>query len=86
MHAEGYRGAALLLGYVAVFLLVLAWSAVEPFDRLTWLLEVLPAVLGLVVLIATYRRFPLTPLVYFLISAHALVLVVGGHYPEFDTF
>jgi putative membrane protein len=31
-------------------------------------------------LIVTYRRFPLTPLLYVLIALHALVLIVGGHY------
>jgi putative membrane protein len=32
------------------------------------------------ILIATARRFPLTPLSYRLIFVHALILMVGGHY------
>jgi putative membrane protein len=28
----------------------------------------------------TYRRFPLTPLLYTLLAIHALILMVGGHY------
>lgn len=71
------------------YLIVLAWSAIGPKDRTVWWLEVLPAVVGAVVLLATYWRFRLTPLLYVLIWAHALVLLVGGHYtyaevPLFD--
>ncbi|MFZ5558719.1 MAG: DUF2238 domain-containing protein [Pseudomonadota bacterium] len=39
-----------------------------------------PAIAGAVILIATFRRFPLTPLLYVLIFLHAAVLMVGGHY------
>jgi putative membrane protein len=31
-------------------------------------------------MLATYRRFPLTNLLYCLIFVHALILMVGGHY------
>jgi len=67
----------LLFSIGAVCLLV---SAIHPYDWLTWWLEVLPALLGVAVLIATYRRFPLTPLVYRLILLHALILILGAHY------
>ncbi len=65
---------------VVTFLLVLVWSAIGPKDRGVWWLEVSPAIVGAVVLLATWGRFPLTPLLYVLIWAHALVLFVGGHY------
>ena len=68
------------LTWIAVFLLVLTWSAIEPADRLTWWMEVIPAILGLGVLLMTRQRFPLTGLVYFLILIHAVILMVGGHY------
>jgi putative membrane protein len=58
----------------------LAISGLHPHDRLTWLLEVFPILIGVPVLVATYRRFPLTPLAYYLIFAHALILMLGGHY------
>jgi len=67
----------LLFSIGAVCLLV---SAIHPYDWLTWWLEVMPALLGVAVLIATYRRFPLTPLVYRLILLHALILILGAHY------
>ncbi|MEK6376094.1 MAG: DUF2238 domain-containing protein [Acidobacteriota bacterium] len=65
---------------LALFALVFIWSAIRPHDYLTWALEVFPAVIGLVLLIATRRSFPLTPLLYALIFLHAVILVVGGHY------
>ena len=61
-------------------LLVLAWSGVGPFDRLTWFLEVAPAFVGLAVMAATWRQFPLTPLVTVLIGLHMIILAVGGKY------
>lgn len=68
------------LALLALTLAVLLWSAIRPFDFLTWLLEVAPALAGLVILGATFRRFPLTALLYTLIAAHMIVLAVGGHY------
>ncbi|WP_417534562.1 DUF2238 domain-containing protein [Marinobacterium stanieri] len=71
------------------FLLVLVWSAIEPRDRLTWWLEVAPALAAAALLLATRRAFPLTPLLYALVLAHCVILMVGGHYtyaevPLFD--
>lgn len=65
---------------VALTLLALAASGIGPFDRPTWFLETFPVMLGLPLLIATHRRFPLTPLVCRLLFGHALILVLGGHY------
>ena len=70
-------------------LLILIWSAWHPADRLTWWLEVFPALAGLILLAATYRRFPLTTLCYVAIVLHMSILFVGGHYtyarvPFFD--
>jgi putative membrane protein len=60
--------------------LLLVWSGIRPHDRFTWLLEVAPILLGVPVLVATRRRFPLTPLAYRLIFLHAAILMLGGHY------
>ncbi|TYC62864.1 DUF2238 domain-containing protein [Marinobacter sp. BW6] len=77
--------------WVLVFLAVFVWSAVAPKDRATWVLEVLPAAIGFVLVAWCFFRYPLTPLVYFLILVHAIILMVGGHYtyaevPLFDWF
>ena len=59
---------------------ILVGSAVAPYDRVTWLLEVFPVLVVLPLLILTYRRFPLTDLLYALIFVHALILIAGGIY------
>jgi putative membrane protein len=66
--------------WIITFLTFLVWSGIYPKDYLTWALEVSPAVIGFIVLAATYRSFPLTPLLYTLILIHCIVLMVGGHY------
>jgi putative membrane protein len=62
------------------FTIVLAWSAVHPHDYFTWALEIFPAILALAALALTYRRFQFTTFVYALITLHACILFVGGHY------
>jgi len=66
--------------YLGIFAMVFVWSAIRPHDRLTWVLEVFPAVLGLVVLAATFKRFRFTHLAYTLMLIEAVILMVGGHY------
>jgi putative membrane protein len=65
-------------GVALIFLLVLSGSA--PYDRLTWWMEVMPVLVALPLLAATWRRFPLTTLLYVLIFLHAVVLIGGGTY------
>lgn len=65
---------------LVVVLTALVLSGIDPYDRLTWLLEVLPVMLAAPILWLTYRRFPLTMLLYVLIALHALVLIGGGAY------
>ena len=67
----------------------MAWSMIQPYDWPTWVMETLPVWIGAPVLIFTRRKFPLTNLLYILITAHMLVLIVGAHYtyarvPLFD--
>jgi len=75
--------------WLAIFLPVFVWSAIRPADTFTWFLEAAPAVIGLLVLLATRKSFPLTGLVYSLILVHCVILMVGAHYtyaevPLFD--
>jgi putative membrane protein len=68
------------LALLATVVLVLLWSSWQPHDRFTWWLEVTPGLVGLLFLLATYRRFRFTTLCYTLIALHICVLCVGGHY------
>ncbi|PKF33202.1 DUF2238 domain-containing protein [Acinetobacter proteolyticus] len=68
-----YLGTAIL----AILLLI---SGIQPFDRITGWLEVIPVLIVVPLLFATYKAFPLSPLLYGLIFLHAIVLIVGGAY------
>ena len=60
--------------------IALAISAIRPNGRFNWLMETLPAIVGGLLLAATYRRFRFTTLVYLLAWVYALVMITGGHY------
>ncbi|KKW80205.1 hypothetical protein AAV96_06255 [Acinetobacter sp. AG1] len=63
-----------------ILILLLLLSGLQPYDRATWLMEVVPVLVVLPILFATYSRFQLTNLLYSLIFLHAIVLIVGGAY------
>ncbi len=67
---------ALLLLLLALFV----WSAINPLEYFTWFLEVSPAIIGILVLAFTFKKFQFTSLVYILIFLHCVILIVGGHY------
>ena len=71
---------SLLLALLAATIIALVVSGWQPYDRLTWLMEVLPVLIALPVLIVTRDRYPLTTLLYVLIFLHGLVLMGGGAY------
>jgi len=75
--------------WITIFIAVLIWSGINPYDTFTWFLEVSPALIGFIVLAITRKSFPLTPMVYTLILIHSIILMIGGHYtyaevPLFD--
>lgn len=69
-----------LIAAAVVLIIILLLSAIRPYDYTTWFLEVAPVLIALPVMAATYRRFPLTSLLYVLIFIHALILISGGAY------
>jgi len=71
-----------ILFCIGSFLLValLVYSGLNPYDDLTWLMEVLPVLIALPILLFTYRSYPLTSLLYVVIFIHAVVLIFGGMY------
>ena len=66
--------------WLTIYFLGLGWSAIHPHDYFTWLLEASPALLGVLILAATQKRFPLTALAYTLILIHCMILFIGAHY------
>ena len=73
-----HRQLLLVLGGVVLAALVV--SGLSPHERLTWLMEVAPVLIAAPVLAWTHRTFPLTTLLYAVITVHALVLILGGAY------
>ena len=77
--------------WLFIYFTVFIWSLINPKDLFTWFLEVFPAIIALIVLAISYKKFKLTPLIYWLILIHCIILMVGGHYtyaqvPLFDFF
>lgn len=66
----------LLLLVTAVFI----WSVIKPEGYLIWTMEVLPAVVVLIIVIATYNKFRLTTLSYFIIAILSITMFIGAHY------
>lgn len=61
-------------------LIYLALTGVAPYDRLTWFMEIVPILIGLPILIISYKKFPLTKIAYTLIFIHAIILMHGGEH------
>ena len=77
------------IAWISSFFVVLIWSGIHPKDYFTWFLEVAPALIGLIAVSVTYKKFRLTNLSYVLILIHCIILMIGGHYtyaevPLFD--
>jgi len=76
---------ALLILFVIGFIV----SGIQPHDYFTWILEVLPGFVGMVILLLTFKKFQFTYLTYVFILVHCYILFIGGHYtyaqvPLFD--
>jgi putative membrane protein len=74
------RHPAYPLTLLGITIVLLGISAYHPYDMATWWMEVAPIFVAIPILLATYRRFPLTSLVYTLIFIHACILILGAHY------
>lgn len=72
-------------GLAALVAVVATWSAILPFDRPTWWLEVAPVLLAAPLIALSWRRFPLTPLLCAAVALHMILLLYGGHYTYAET-
>jgi putative membrane protein len=72
-----------------VFTATLLWSILNPKEVFTCFLEIIPAIIGVLILALTFKRFRFTNFTYTLILIHCIILFIGGHYtyaevPFFD--
>ena len=65
-------GGVLLIVFVATFF-------TTPAGKLNWWLEVGPGVIGMAALALTFKRFPMSRLIYVCVFVHILILVYGGY-------
>lgn len=75
----------------AVVVIVGIWSAIRPYEWLTWFLEASPIIVIFTMAVLTYKRFPFTPLSYWLFALGSALVLIGAHYtyarmPVFETF
>jgi len=74
---------------VSIFIAVMTWSIINPYDMATWFMEALPALIALAFLAYTYKKFRLAEITYWFILIHCIILFAGAHYtyarvPLFD--
>lgn len=65
---------------LGVYFISLFWSITNPNEGFTCFLEIIPALVGILVLVFTFKIFRFTDFTYSLILIHCLILFIGGHY------
>lgn len=63
-----------------ITIIVFIWSIIKPASYLDWMAEVSPAFIGIIIVVATYNKFRLTTLSYFIIAILSILMFIGGHY------
>ena len=74
---------------ITLFSISLLASVINPKEAFTCFLEVIPAIIGFLILSITFKKFRFTNFTYTLILIHCIILFIGGHYtyaevPFFD--
>ncbi|KQO28398.1 hypothetical protein ASF10_22985 [Flavobacterium sp. Leaf82] len=74
---------------LTAFFISLIASIINPKEAFTCFLEVIPAIIGFLILAFTFKKFRFTNFTYTLILIHCIILFIGGHYtyaevPFFD--
>lgn len=72
-----------------LFTLTFVWSIINPKEEFTCFLEIIPAIIGILILTLTFNKFRFSNFTYTLILIHCIILFIGGHYtyaevPFFD--
>ncbi len=61
-------------------LALLIYTGVNPYERSTWFMEVTPIFIAAPFLIWSWKKYPLTSMLYVFIAVHCIILTVGGSY------
>lgn len=65
---------------LALYLLLFALCAIDPYDRAVWWAENIPIMLIVAALVATYRSFEFSAAAYIMMSVLVFLHTVGGHF------
>lgn len=65
---------------LAIYIILFACLAINPYDRAVWLAENLPVVLIVLAFVLTYKKFQFSNTSYLLISVFIFMHTIGGHY------
>lgn len=66
------------LSLLVVICIATVWS--PPAGRMSWALEVVPGLLAIAVMIAVYRKFRMSDVVYVAAFVQMMILIYGGYY------
>lgn len=80
MARNGKKAEPLPIILLILFVIAYIISAIRPLDRLAWIGQMAPAVLLVLLLVVTYRKFRFSTFVYVMAFLHALLLLYGAHY------
>lgn len=77
------------IAFLLIFLVIATWSGIGAYEVGLWFLEAGMCIIGVAILILTYKKFRFTNLTYTFILIHLIILLVGAHYsyarvPLFD--
>lgn len=72
------------IGLLTLSIIVLVLSFIKPKSYRIWFLEAFPVVLGVLILVYTYKKFRFTNLVYVLILIQIIIILIGAHYTYND--
>lgn len=81
-----FKQARLPLILLSILIVIFIFTGIyAKAGTLNWFLEVVPALVGILVLVITYKKFPLSNWIYACIFLHSLILVYGGYYTYANT-
>lgn len=75
--------------FLSIFLLITIWSGIGAYEVGLWFLEAGMCLIGVAILVLTFKKFQFTDMTYIFILIHLIILLVGAHYsyarvPLFD--